>query len=36
METLSDVLHKLDEPSLSALERDHHSGALESKIAEQA
>jgi hypothetical protein len=28
-ETLNDVLHKLDEPSLNHLVRDHHSGKLE-------
>jgi hypothetical protein len=28
-ETLSDVLHKLDEPSLSSLIRDHETGRLE-------
>jgi hypothetical protein len=33
-ETLADVLHKLDEPSLSALVHDHEQGHLESKIAQ--
>ena len=33
---LSDVLHKLDEPSLSALVHDHEHGHLESKIAQHA
>jgi hypothetical protein len=28
-EKLSDVLHKLDEPSLSALVEDHEAGTLE-------
>lgn len=32
-EKLSDVLHKLDEPSLTALVRDHESGILERKLA---
>jgi len=31
---LSDVLHKLDEPSLSHLHRDHDGRQLESKIAQ--
>jgi len=34
MEKLSDVLHKLDEPSLSALAHDHEHGHLENKIAQ--
>jgi len=32
---LSDVLHKMDEPSLSKLVRDHEAGKLE-RICEQA
>jgi hypothetical protein len=36
MEKLSDVLHKLDEPSLSALVHDHEGGHLENKIAQHA
>ena len=32
----SDVLHKLDEPSLSALVHDHEHGHLEGKIAQHA
>lgn len=32
--TLRDVLHKLDEPSLSKLVRDHEAGHLERKLAE--
>lgn len=35
-EKLSDVLHKLDEPSLSALVHDHEHGHLEGKIAQHA
>jgi hypothetical protein len=31
---LSDVLHRLDERSLTALVRDHNSGALQSKITQ--
>lgn len=33
-EKLSDVLHKLDEPSLSVLVHDHEHGHLEGKIAQ--
>ena len=33
---LQDVLHKLDEPSLSALVHDHEHGHLENKIAQHA
>jgi len=32
---LSEVLHKLDEPALSALVHDHERGRLEQKIAQQ-
>ena len=35
-EKLSDVLHKLDEPSLSVLVHDHEHGHLEGKIAQHA
>jgi hypothetical protein len=35
-EKLSEVLHKLDEPSLSALVHDHEHGHLEQKIAQHA
>lgn len=33
LDTLSDVLHKLDEPSLSKLVKDHEAGTLHDKIA---
>ena len=33
---LFEVLHKLEEPSLSALVHDHEHGHLESKIAQHA
>ena len=33
---LSDVLHALDEPSLTALVHDHEHGQLEGKIAQHA
>ena len=33
---LSDVLHKLDKPSLTALRHDHDHGALENKISQHA
>jgi hypothetical protein len=33
---LSEVLHALDEPSLSALAHDHEHGHLDGKIAQQA
>jgi hypothetical protein len=32
-EKLSDVLHKLDEPSLSKLVHDHEHGKLQEKVA---
>ena len=35
-EKLSEVLHKLDEPSLSALVHDHEQGHLDGKIAQHA
>jgi len=35
-EKLQDVLHKLDEPSLSALVHDHEHEHLDGKIAQQA
>jgi hypothetical protein len=34
--TLTEVLHALDERSLSALVHDHQAGALEGKIAQHA
>ena len=33
---LSDVLHALDEPSLSSWVRDHQAGTLEGKIKQQS
>ena len=33
---LSDVLHRLDEPSLTALRHDHDHGSLDGKISQHA
>jgi len=35
-DTLSDVMHALDEPSLSRLVRDHQAGTLEGKIKQHS